>query len=435
MFTRIIDFLDKFLVCFPYILIIASTIVFIYSFFSGLLNRYFTEVVIILGSAFIASIFLIYTRKNQGDDNILCSHLFSFQQKRLTVIFLITASLLLIANLQANGRPFYLLILLGSLYIIIILQIFSNGCKPGIVLLELVAATAFLIVPQFFSPAFYYGCGDVLPHTKWVNLIIETGSISELLGEYSSYFTYHVLSAMLGQTGNIADNTAVYAVSAVAFMTSVLFVFYLFKGMSKNTWISLLGAFLYITANVLLLNFLKPAPRIMASVAFVILLYLIFKRWNTVTIPSILGGIVSVYLVLTHHAQAPVFLFVLGLLCMGNILYQNRLFVGNKIVYILYLVSLIAYFIYTYLAFILSWVEHHVISYIESWSVQEISMVCCTRIRCPHYFSSRELSERIHNCSWLDGPISVSCCYPKNIYPENITSFFISWFSFYNWNA
>lgn len=375
MFDKLVDLLHKILYRLPELLLVAVALAIAVFAVLGRLMQYLDYAVIIFGSVIISSLFLMWIRKIKGDVEVREEWLFSFNQKRLTIIFVIFSCILLTANLLVDGRPFYLLILHGILYGIIIFQIFSKECKSTVILIELMVTTAFLLIPQMFGVAFYYGCGDVLPHTRWTYIISETGNISELLGDYFEYFTYHVLSSMLSQVGMVAENQAIYAVSISAYLIAVVFVYYLFKSITKTRYIPLVGVFLYITSNVLLFNFLKPAPRIMASVGFVILLYLIFRKFQVPIVSFILGALVSIYVILTHHAQTPVFLFVLVLLCAGSLLYQNRVFNGNKIIYLTYLTSVIIYFIYTYFNNIINIINKWVTPYLQSGEVQADSMV------------------------------------------------------------
>lgn len=375
MFERVVDLLHRILYRMPEMLLVGTGIVSCILFVTNRLSAHLDSVCVVLGSVVLASLYLIWVRKRTVENNISEQYLFSFNQKRLTTIFFICALILLTTNLLVNGRPFWLLILHGLLYGIIIFQLFSKGGKTNIILVELMITTAFLLIPQMFGVAFYYGCGDILVHTQWTYLISETGNISELLGTYSSYFTYHVLSSIISQTGLIPINYAIYTISIVAFIISIIYVYHIFFEITSSRQISLTGLFIYITSNILLLNFLKPAPRIMATMGFIILLYLIFKKFKSSFCLGILGIIIAIYVTLTHHAQSPVFIFVLLLLCLGSLIYHKKLFIGNKIIYIIYAISIVSYFIYTYLYRIIDIVDRFVTPYLLSGERQADSMV------------------------------------------------------------
>ena len=133
MFDKLVDLLHKILYRLPELLLVAVALAIAVFAVLGRLMQYLDYAVIIFGSVIISSLFLMWIRKIKGDVEVREEWLFSFNQKRLTIIFVIFSCILLTANLLVDGRPFYLLILHGILYGIIIFQIFfSRSIKSGI---------------------------------------------------------------------------------------------------------------------------------------------------------------------------------------------------------------------------------------------------------------------------------------------------------------
>lgn len=344
----IIDNVHKLLSYIPHILIVTSVIALLFILFIGRYD-YLGFGGMIFGACIFTSLLLIYGNTKKLSNHLISDNFFSFSQNILIKLYIIAACALFVWNLIGNPDLIQL-ILLGILYFIIILQIFSKKCGINIIIIEMIVTTLLLIVPQLFTPAFYYGCGDILVHTQWTYLISETGHIGSFLGDYSNFFTYHIFSSMSSQITNIAENDAIYLVSIGASVISLIFIYYVARCLTKSPRASIIAVFFYITLHPLLKNMLQPAPRLMATVAFFILLYILLKKWDKMFSPLILGGIIALYLILTHHAQTPIFLLVIVLLCMGSLIYYRKVFIGNKSVLYFYIFTVISYFVYTYFA-------------------------------------------------------------------------------------
>jgi len=120
-------------------------------------------------------------------------------------------------------------------------------------------------------------------------------------------------------------------------------------------------------------NLLIPAPRVMATAAFFIILYLLFRNWGAHKFaPLILAVSVTLYMTMVHHAQLPLFIVVVAFLCFGSLLYFKKIIAGNYGVLIVFISIPTLYLIYNYLTKLVSIVEIRLLDQIDSGAVSSV---------------------------------------------------------------
>lgn len=315
----------------------------------------------------LTSLFLIITKNKKANLLSETGWPVNISQKSLLKVYLIAAIFAAVWQLLGLEGP-VLLILFAVAYLAIILQMVSSNCPCKIVLLEICIITALLVLPKLCSPAFFYGDGDLFTHIRLAEGIAYLGQLlpSELGGAYTTFFIYHLSSAMTAITTGLAVNDALYVVSEITVIAAFPFVYLLARRFTGSERVAVFSVFFYSTANILTMEYLMPAPRVIASVAFIIILYLLFSQNIKKKYLFILSLLVMLYMVMTHHAQLPLALITMTVLCLGSLIYRRKLTIGNLNVMIVFLSCIIGYLIYNYLGSIIGIVKTRLFSQVEA---------------------------------------------------------------------
>ncbi|WP_042699472.1 hypothetical protein [Methanocorpusculum bavaricum] len=356
----------------PHILLVSS--IFIYIVF-GILGR--SDVMIkaspVLIPLIITSLLLIIWKKPFQ----LCDEskwVLNLSQKTLLKLFLIALSLQIIWLVIGNGGLLQLILLL-VIYCIIILQMLSDKFSSWVIITELIIATSLLILPQLLVSGYYYGDTDLLAHANLASAITFSSHLlpADIAGQYTAFFLYHVLISVSSLFTSLAVNVSLYIVSTIPVICTIPVVYLLARIFTKSERASVFAAFFYSLTPMYLSALLIPAPRVMATAAFFIILYLLFRNWGAHKFaPLILAVCITLYMTMVHHAQLPLFFVVMAFLCFGSFLYFRKIIAGNYGVLIIFISIPTLYLIYNYLTNIVSIIEIRLLDQIDSGTVSSV---------------------------------------------------------------
>lgn len=270
--------------------------------------------------------------------------------------------------LALGQRGAVYLILIFLLYVCIFLQLFQQGKNTAVILVEIITTTAFLILPQLFVAGIYFGDTDHTVHVNYASMIVNYGGLpADIFGEYQFFCLYHIFGALTSIFVTIGVNHALSLISSAAVLSSIVIVYLIARYFTKSEYISLFAAGFYAVMPMILSALQIPAPRILASMAFFILVYLLFAAKKKTAIPFIiLAVIVATYMTGVHHAQLPLCLFVLFFLCLGSIIYFRKLTIGNTVILGITVILPIVYLLYMYLNPLINVIEDRLFGQIES---------------------------------------------------------------------
>lgn len=306
----------------PHLAILASLLVYAYLLFIGNYD-YVVKGSVILLPLILTSVFLIVKNKSLScsDANfpyhkISCNTL----GKIYFIIFFAAVIWMLLGN-----RGIVHLILIFVLYCITLTQLFSKKPDSKLIVLEVILTTAILIIPKLFWPAYFYADTDLISHLYWASIITDTGYVTSAFGAYEFYCLYHILTAVTHAVTNLTANWSLYLISTVAVLASVPFVYLTAKYFTKSQRAALFSTFLYALLPMILQALSSPAPRVMATMAFFIIIYLLFALFRRYPIQTtILVCIAALYMSLVHHAQLLFILAVSAGLIFGAIIFYRK---------------------------------------------------------------------------------------------------------------
>lgn len=284
---------------------------------------YFTRSLLLFVPLIITSIVLIVNKRLSLTGN---SEQFIVNHRILGKIAYILLSLLVVIScIFGFESPLFLVVAVG-VYSIILIQALSNNARKSQVLIELIIATSILIFTQLFGTPLWYGDTDLISHYEWAGAIVDAGFVPvDILGAYGTFCLYHVLIAITNIMSGLAPNISLYLISTVGVIFTIPIVYGIAKYFTNSTHVSILATVFYGVMPMMLTALLTPAPRVMASMAFILVVYVFFTQYPKRIVSSILLMLILVcYMALVHHAQLLFILLVFGLLFVGGLLYYRH---------------------------------------------------------------------------------------------------------------
>ena len=317
-----VAWLHKMMRYLPHLAIVASLLV--YAFFI-LTERYSSifNLSLYLIPLIGISVVLIVNKKFSCDDSVA---LFNMSFKRLRNAHLIIFALTIICLGFGHDGWVYLALMFVQ-YCLLLAQLFAKDQSAKWIVAGVMLTTSILVLPQMLIPAYYCGDGDLLFHAGYAKTIIDMGTVATGYGGvYESFNAYHILIAAFAETTGLAINVSLYLVSVAAVLFSIPIVYVLAKYFTKSERIAAFAAFFYALLPMVLDSMLIPAPRVMASMAFFLIVYMLFKHLAAYHLRAlILSAILICYMVLVHHAQLIFIAAVTAGLLFGVLLYAKKL--------------------------------------------------------------------------------------------------------------
>lgn len=352
----------------PLLLIVASIIGYIFAYF------YFKSIEILIYASFIfipvigASIYLVYNSKYK------INRTYKSQNFNISIpfcrLFKIVMILLCVdfVWLMFGNRGVFHLVLLFILYVLIFLQILSIDAKKIPIIIEIFFVSLLLIMPQFFDVGFFVGDGDLVTHSIHAASVVSTGTVNSIqMIPYRTHPLYSIGIAIFSLFTFEAINSSLYIYTTIVVSFVGLFFLYLLTyRLTKSYKISLISVYLYSLSPIFIKYLLYPGPRLIVSVFFLIILVIYLKKTDSTLVSCLLSLICSLYIVFVHHAQLLILLTLVFFIIFGTRLYYKKYFVGNKIPFILFIITVIASLIYTYLSTIVAIIKVRLISSITS---------------------------------------------------------------------
>ena len=307
----------------PYLTLILPILAYVVLFMSG------QYLIMVKGSPIlmalsIISVILIINRKkfsnpceNKLFDDLILPN--SLSQRNLSKIFWIIFCIALAWIFITNSCNLFHLVLIGLLYFLVLLEIFSPSPRKPVVLFQLIATLSLHVFSTVFTHEYYYGWTDIPIHLAWTETILVDGFVSPILGQYMDFCLFHIESVIASLISGLPTYTVLYLTSTPLLVVSLVFIYSLAKHFTKSKSLALLSALLYITIPAVIWYAIYPMPRMHATIAFVIVLFFFFKKQSDgVSLSSlILTLLVMMYMILVHHAQliliVLVFTGILGL--------------------------------------------------------------------------------------------------------------------------
>lgn len=200
-----------------------------------------------------------------------------------------------------------LVFLIPFAYALLILQYVITREVTNIHLAQLVGLFSVISYAKIAATDFYFGNLDLINHTNYTTIIVQTGDISQIRANYSEFPGLHTLSATVSLVTTIPANDVLSLVGLFSF-SALLVATYLFirsfTGLSNLSFISVL--LLSVSARyVFFSNY--SYPQSFGITLFFYLILLASIKWRIRKTGVIISSIlISIALVVSHH-----FIFIL----------------------------------------------------------------------------------------------------------------------------
>lgn len=271
----------------------------------------------------------------------------------LQKIYWILFYIIFIWILITNSRDIVFIILLTALYGVIILEIFTlKTLNKNAILIQIVVAFGILVFTLVFCYPYYYGWGDVSTHLNWVDVLINNYGVipPDITGQYTFFTLFHQIIAETSLVTSLSSYTSLYFSCTIMPIIATLFIPYVANFFTNNNRIIILSALLFSLTPIVIWFAIYPMPRMLASIAFIIILYLFFNSPNEYTIQKwIICGIIALYMVIVHHAQLPLIFIVMTIILISYYVYAGKPTKTQIGIVIEFYLIPVLYWLYTYI--------------------------------------------------------------------------------------
>jgi len=267
---------------------------------------------------------------------------------QITYVSLFALSLL--ALYFSSYRPWYYFLFITGLFSVIFLQIFNDRLKPSVILFEISCVMANLIFGLQLKYPFYFGFTDIIPHLYFSRITLLSGHIipEDLSYGYAWFPLYHIFIAVGTDLLGIDVTLAFILLTSLAFIVLLWVIYLLFNQITKNSQISLLICLFFSTTPIVIVYSTYVVTRVMAFFGLIFFLFLAHKqiqtsKWRSFYVLTILF---SLYLILVHQVSILQILVILILFLLLEVIINDYFAIKTRIIAFI-IVTFSTYWIFT----------------------------------------------------------------------------------------
>ena len=201
-------------------------------------------------------------------------------QKMLVAIFTIvfTASIAFLLFSPEKTWLYYLII--SVLSVTILFQILLPKTSPGVVLVEIILSLLGIIYGVTLTQPLYFGFTDILMHIRIADITYLAGQVipPDFDLDYANFPLYHLFLAAGSLVTGLDIKTVLFVLTAPVYAMIVVFIYYTFSKMFKNTTVPLLACLAFAFSSTGMFYGTYMITRVMAFIGFIVMLYFLFKN-------------------------------------------------------------------------------------------------------------------------------------------------------------
>ena len=324
-----------------------------------------------------------YTKKSsiKGDLSTLESYCtLDLSQRPFIKIYTIILAVMIIWLTISSSRDALFLALLVLMYGISVIQIFLKKFNEKPIIIQLMITSLIFVLTKQFCYYYFAGGGDCLVHSVMAFSIVDNGYINvELFGGYANYALMHVSIAFTSILTTLPINYAHWIAISIPLLLGSVFIYYISFYLTSSKRISILSVFLYLMIPIVLYYIPNAAPRTLATLAFVILLYIFLKNADNYLIPIwITCGIMTIYMVMVHHAQLILLFAVMTMLIITYYFYFHNFSRVQKGILIIFYSIPILYYLFTYIISLVGILKKNFFGVLTSTDITDTAEVTST---------------------------------------------------------
>ena len=257
----------------------------------------------------IASVWLIKKRKKNlseitAEEDTPSVALSSSRFTQLTLlnalIFITSVILLFLSETRPVGY-FILMALFGGIVFVQILGMSNHSSwQKGIVLGELVLLALNLIWSVTLKYPLYFGETDILVHLNFIDSILQSSHVTDVMGNYQYFPLYHISLASGVELLGVSLRDGFFILAALAYVPTILFAYLILKLVTGSERLSLIACFLFSVSGEFIYYGGYMVTRSLAFVFVMIILYLLLRQPRSVGRIALLV-LFSGTIILTHQ--------------------------------------------------------------------------------------------------------------------------------------
>lgn len=257
----------------------------------------------------IASVWLIRKKKKnlseitaEADTPSVALSSSRFTQLTLlnALIFITSVILLFLSETRPVGY-FILMALFGGIVFVQILGMTNHSSwQKGIILGELILLALNLTWGVTLKYPLYFGETDILVHLNFIDSILQSSHVTDVMGSYQYFPLYHISLASGVELLGVSLRDGFFILAALAYVPTILVAYLILKSVTGSERLSLIACFLFSVNAEFIYYGGYMATRSLAFVFVMIILYLLFRQPHSVGRIALLV-LFSGTIILTHQ--------------------------------------------------------------------------------------------------------------------------------------
>ena len=279
--------------------------------------------------------------------------LFQNDGKYFLTLFACLFSITLIFLAAGFGNLWIYPTLVSLLYVIILIQIFSNKTSKVTLLSEIMLTQAGFIWSSVQKYDFYFGGTDIMAHQYMATVTYLSGRVLPLEFEgYRDFPLYHIFVAECSHILSLNVETVISSFTWPITIIAVIFVYYIILRTTRNEQIALLSGLIYSMSAISLTHSIYMIPRSLAFVGFLMLLHIMmsFNQFKEFYAKGILVALMAIFILLVHQVSILLIISLLSLLVVCEWLVSREKYVTGPS-FILIVIITVSHWIYIAFSF------------------------------------------------------------------------------------
>ncbi|KCZ71727.1 hypothetical protein ANME2D_01781 [Candidatus Methanoperedens nitroreducens] len=236
---------------------------------------------------------------------------------------------------------------------ILFLEILSckNNFDKHLILIQIILLQLNLIWGQNLKYFFVFGYTDIFVHLYYIQSILDSFHITDAMDYYEYAPIYYIFNAMGIIIMGINTNVAFFILTALSYVPSTLFIYLIFKSLTKNEKISLLGVLFFAISRKFIFHGTYVIPLSLGFVIFLIIVFLLIKTneikiFRSKTLFNLFLILFSFILIIEHQTTTIFVAFILLLLLLSEILIYKKDYIISRKYVLLFICGFLAHWFF-----------------------------------------------------------------------------------------
>lgn len=293
----------------------------------------------------------------------------NINHRLLCKVYYIVLFILVCWILMSAERDLIFTILITLLYSITSVSIFTKNIEHWHIIIQLILTTTILLLTKGLLYYMPIALNDLFCHAEIVNSIVhyactdfisyyDTGISHLAAAPYDSVYFYHLSGALLSLLSNLSANYSLIIISGVEICVASIFIYYITHYLTKSQITSIFSVVGYFSITYIQKFGWEASSKTIATVMFIILVYLFLSRSkNNLCFYIVLGIIISINISFSHHANTLLYIAIFNFFVLMYAVYFKHVSKEKIILIIIINLTILSIATYMYLTGILQYFD------------------------------------------------------------------------------